>query len=119
MDIIKLLENEILPGTKIPKPYAKTIYLVKGWGYRRGERALIYKIPNTSGGKPYEKGINISEWRKAFILIKSGEAFTKKWFVANLPRCNNEGGCNFTTMGGIFQLLGFVAYEQPGVYKSI
>jgi hypothetical protein len=46
------------PGTVIPKPAAKADFLVKDIGTRRGERALIYSIPNHQNpGKPYHKGI--------------------------------------------------------------
>jgi hypothetical protein len=42
----------------IPKPEAEADFVVKGWGRRRGEAALIYRIPNhRAPSKPYEKGI--------------------------------------------------------------
>jgi len=34
------------PGTEIPKPAAKGAFTIKGLGARRGESALIYRIPN-------------------------------------------------------------------------
>ena len=35
-DIIDRLEDEIVPGSVIPKPETDRAYLVKGWGTRRG-----------------------------------------------------------------------------------
>ena len=44
--IISRIEAEITPGTIIPKPETDREYCVKGWGGRRGERALVYWVPN-------------------------------------------------------------------------
>jgi hypothetical protein len=114
--IMPVLENSITPGIIIPKPQAKGNFIVKGWGKRRGEHALIYIIPNhRMPSKPYEKGIAASEWGQAFDrLMMSGE-FSRQWFEQAMPACAKEGGCNFTTIGGIFQLLGY-AENQRGVY---
>jgi hypothetical protein len=105
------------PGTIIPKPRAKT-QVVKGLGVRRGESALIYLVPNIKNPrKPHQKGINILEFEKAYQqLLNSGE-FTAQWFGDNLPECCNEGWCNFTTIGGLFCLLGEAKYVEPGMYQ--
>jgi hypothetical protein len=51
------------PGTVIPKPEATASFVVKGWGKRRGENALVYRIHNhQQPGRPYEKGITVSEF---------------------------------------------------------
>ena len=44
--IIGKIEAAIEPGTIIPKPLADGEHRVTGWGIRRGERALIYSMPN-------------------------------------------------------------------------
>lgn len=120
MDIISKIETEFTPGAKIPKPFSEFDYYIKGWGIRRGERALIYKIPNHKNPmKPHEKGITVSEFLMAYERITNGEDISRKWFEKTLYRCNNEGTCNFTTLGGIFQELGLVKYYQEGVYKII
>jgi len=117
MDIISEIKAKIAPGIVIPKPKAKADYVVKGWGMRRGEAALIYRIPNHKNpSKPYEKGVNVGEWYKVYNCIINGEKFTRDWFNRNIPDCAEEGSCNFTTIGGIFQLLGLVDYEH-GIYK--
>jgi hypothetical protein len=117
MEIIQELKDKIPSGIVIPKPNAKADFIVKGWGIRRGEEALVYRIPNHNNvGKPYEKGITVSEWRQAYTRISSDKAFERDWFTKNMSECAKEGGCNFTTIGGIFQLLGLVDYER-GAYK--
>jgi len=70
--MINILENiftNITVGTVIPKPDAKKDFIVKGWGKRRGEDALIYFIPNHKNpDKPYQKGITKSEFEESYQL---------------------------------------------------
>ena len=116
-DRIKL---NIHPNMVIPKPEANADFKVKGWGNRRGQEALIYFIPNhTEPTKPYQKGVTANEFTAAYNeLMKSGE-FTRHWFNAKLPACAKEGGCNFTTIGGVFQLLGIATYGGRGTYVGL
>jgi len=108
------------PGTVIPKPEAKADFLVKGVGMRRGERAIIYTIPNQMDpDRPYEKGVTVSELERARRELLSSRKLTRQWFVENLPECNKEGSCNFTTIGGLFVLLGEAVYQKRGVYVCV
>lgn len=117
MDIVQEIRTKIQPGMIIPKPAAKADFIVKGWGKRRGEEALVYLIPNhANSAKPYPKGITVSEWRYAYEHIRNGENFTRQWFDRNMRECAKEGGCNFTTIGGIFELLGLATYAGSGAY---
>ncbi len=117
MDIIQELKEKILPGTVIPKPLNRAEFYVKRWGVRRNEEALIYTIPNHKDpSKPYEKGVTISEWEKAYAHILGGGCFDRAWFNEHLPLSAKQDPCNFTTIGGIFQLLNLVDYER-GIYK--
>jgi len=118
-DILGKIEAAVAGGTVIPKPEARGDFVVKGWGTRRGERALIYTIPNhKTPTRPYQKGITVSEWQRAFdCLIANGE-MSRSWFERSLPACAKEGGCNFTTIGGIFELLGHARHER-GVYRRV
>lgn len=118
--IIEQIRRIALPGTVIPKPDAKADFKVKGWGRRRGECALIYFVPNHENPRsPYENGITESEWEQAYQqIIKNGE-FSRRWFEQNMEACNDEGGCNFTTIGGIFELLGIAYYERPAYMRNI
>jgi hypothetical protein len=111
------LEKRITPGTIVPKPQAKDDFIVKGLGTRRGERALIYTIPNHKNPtKPYEKGITASEWERAFTQLRNTGDFSRGWFQRAMPACAKEGGCNFTTIGGILELLGYASYSH-GTYQ--
>jgi hypothetical protein len=118
MIIEKILQ--IAPsGTRIPKPNAKADFIVKGVGKRRNENALIYQIPNHQNpNKPYSKGVTFTEFEKAFTRLQTSGEFTREWFDANLPECSKEGGCNFTTIGGIFELLNIAKYTGPGRYQQ-
>lgn len=112
--IRELAEN--WQGATIPKPGAKAAFRIKGLGIRRGETALIYTISSYTGSKPYQKGITIAEFRKAYSNLKKRE-FNGPWFNQELPGCAKEGSCNFTSLGGILELLGVAKYSGRGVYK--
>lgn len=116
--ILNRIQTEIPDGTAIPKPKSSRPYRTKGWGRRRGEPALVYLVPNRNNPDyPYEKGITESEFGRAYSrLIQSGE-FNSTWFEIELAGCAREGDCNFTTIGGIFELLGEASYSDPGSYK--
>lgn len=109
--IVRLIRERIAPGIEIPKPESGGGFMVKGWGTRRGEPALIYTIPNRRGGRPYEKGVTVSDFERAWRQLEAAGELTHAWFRANLPACAAEGSCNFTTLGGIFQLLGLARYD--------
>jgi hypothetical protein len=120
MDSILPRLQRLSPGTVIPKPEAKGDFTIKGWGRRRGQPALVYFIPNHSNSEePTEKGINTLEWEQAYRQLLGTGEFTRKWFYVNLPRCADECPCNFTTIGGIFSLLGLAKYERKGVYRRV
>ncbi|WP_239805950.1 hypothetical protein [Croceicoccus hydrothermalis] len=119
MDIIRRIEAVATSGTEIPKPEAKTRFWVKGWGRRRGERALIYLIPNNRGGRPYEEGVTESELIRAYEQLFRTGSFTKSLFNSELPGAAKEGGCNFTTIGGVFRLVGEARHATRGIYSKI
>ena len=117
--IVQTLQG-LPPGTVIPKPEAQGDFTVKGWGKRSGETALIYFIPNHNDPhKPHQKGITVGEWEQAYRQLLTTGEFTREWFNAQMPRCSMEGGCNFTTIGGILSLIGLADYSNRGVYRKI
>ena len=119
LNIIELIEKYIKEEMIIPRPYAKLDFKVKGFGIRRGKRALIYFVPNSKNlKKPNEKGISLIEFQKAYNQLNKYNELTFKWFEQNLPECNKEGSCNFTTIGGIFKLLNLAVYKGKGIYKK-
>ena len=95
MSIINRIKEEIAPGTVIHNEWE-----MKGYGIRRGKDALIYTMP---GG--HDKGINESEWNKAYNELMTTGCFRRSWFEKNMEGCNREGGCNFKTIGGIFGIM--------------
>jgi hypothetical protein len=115
--ILTEIENKIAVGTIIPKPYARGNFIFKEWKIRRGERAFIYTIPNNkTPSRPYRKGITVSEWVQAFEQSVNTGGFSRSWFERAMPACCKEGGCNYTTIGGTFELLGHAIYD--GTYRS-
>jgi hypothetical protein len=118
-ELIQLIRT-LPPETVIPKPEAHGDFVVKEMGRRADQDALIYKIPNhKTPSKPYQKGVTISEWESAYEHLVSTGKLTRQWFDVSLPRCGREGGCNFTTIGGIFSLLGIARYDGHGVYRTL
>ncbi len=112
------IERAVRPGTVIPKPQAKADFIFKRWGNRRGEHAFIYTIPNHKmPTNPYEKGITNSEWEQAAVHLMQAGDFSRSWFEQSMAPCAKEGGCNFTTIGGIFELLGYAVRDRPGIYR--
>lgn len=106
-------------GTIIPKPESENDFTIKGLGMRRNEEALIYRIPTNDPDKyprGHEKGITFTEFHKAYTVLQETSNFTSKWFDTELSECAKEGGCNFTTIGGIFELLGIAQYSDFGRY---
>lgn len=108
------------PDTEIPKPAPRRPFLVVGDGFRRGQPALIYSIPNhTDTRRPYEKGITWRELERAYAQLVGKGELTNAWFQRHLAGCYKEGSCNFTTVGGLFELLREATYQRRGVYVRI
>jgi len=106
------------PGTIIPEPRAQGQFRVKGDGIRRNQHALIYTIPNHKNPTaPHEKGITYAELEKAYAQLRQTGMLEMKWFQKHLTACNAEGSYNFTTAGGLFELLGEAKYERLGAYR--
>ena len=109
-NFVAAIRKAMPAGTRIPKPKSDTC-VVKGWGRRRGEPALIVTIRGR-----HEKGIAQSEWVAAGEQLRRTGEFTRPWFNKELVDCEREGGCNFTTIGGVFVQLGIATYRGCGRY---
>jgi len=118
MSIIDRIRENVKSGTVIPKPESTEEYEIKGWGKSRGEDALVYYVPMKPSSKTQSsKRIEVSDFESAFHeLIDSGK-LTRTWFDSHLPDCAKDGGCSFTTIGGIFELLGEATYHRRGEYR--
>lgn len=119
MQIIERIRSEIRIGMSIPKPISDRNYQVIGWGKSRGEDALIYSIPSRSHDrKQSTKRLRLYDLKLAYeVLLNTGE-FSRQWFNKNLPDCARDGGCNFTSIGGIFEMLGEAEYADRGIYRD-
>jgi hypothetical protein len=100
--IIELIKRKVPPGTTIPKPQSKKVYLVIGWkNNRQGEEVLEYSIPTKSGtGKRSRKKIPSSVFEAAYETLcgrPNYEGLVCKHF--------SESGC-----GRGLQLHGFGRY---------
>lgn len=105
-------------GSAIPKPKSSDSSRFVGWGVRRSERAVIYAMPNHKNpSKPHKKGVTLNELEKAYEHLVNNGSFTREWFNANMPGCRREGACNFTTIGGLFELVGVARYAGTGTYR--
>jgi len=118
--IFELIKRTMLPGTRIPKPRSKETYRFVRWGFSRGEEALVYQIPAKPGTKKLStKRIPRSVFEEAYeTLLNKGE-ITKVWFANAFPKVDADGSCNFTTLGGIFQILNLAEWAGEGVYRRL
>ncbi len=81
---------------------------------------MVYRIPARRGTKKAsEKRITASAFEQAFDVLQATGQITRRWFAQHLPDLERDGTCNFTTVGGVFELLGEVRYVEPGVYERI
>jgi hypothetical protein len=111
--------REIKPGTEIPKPAALFPFRFQGKGERRGQRTVVYTIPNHKDPtRPSKKAVTESELDYAHRQLLSAGRLTREWFKKHLPDCAKQG-CNFTTVGGLFVLLGEAEYQERGVYRHV
>jgi len=119
--IIELIKSKVPPGTIIPKPQSKKVYPVTGWKHnRQGKEVLEYSIPTKSGtGKQQKKTIFSEVFEAAYEALCSKRDITKDWLANTFPKVNAAGGCNFTTLGGIFEILNLVERAGRGVYRRL
>ena len=118
MKILNRIKKVAVAGTVIPKPMSSQGYVVVGWGISRGEEALVYRIPTKTGaGKASTKRVPSSVFEAADAVLAATGEITHSWFATAFPQVHADGACNFTTLGGVFELLGEVVYAEPGRYR--
>ena len=118
--IWNLIKETIKPGTIIQKPKSKKKYHFLGCGVSRGEESFVYELPtNPNTKRSSKKRIPCSAFNEAYkILLKNGE-ITKTWFASAFPKVNADGGCNFTTLGGVFQIIKLAEWINAGTYRRL
>ena len=100
--------KQLKPGAAIPKPRSGRPYRVKGWFVRDGEEWLAYSVA--------DKSIPVEWIRQSFAqLVTTGELRTR-WFRSTFYEGRDRGGCNFTTVGGLFCKVNLAEYAGPGLY---
>src|ERR1017187_2252716 len=98
-------------GTSIPKVESTKNYQIKAWYYKDGEEQFSYTVAN--------KAFPVSWICGCFEeLRKTGELRTA-WFRESFYDGEDLGGCNFTTIGGLFILIGIAKRARKGLYVSI
>jgi len=114
------IKQAVLPGMTIPKPLSKEVYLVVGWGWSRGEEALVYRLPaKRTTKKASTKRIPGSVFEEADKELQRTGQITRAWFQKSFPAVDADGDCNCTTLGGVFELIGRAVHADPGVYKKL
>jgi hypothetical protein len=112
--IFPRIRTDVLPDTILPGAN----YSVKGIYRRRGEAALVYRIPNrTAADSWYEKGVVEGEWEQAYERLSISSELSRAWFNNNLRAAAAEGPCNYIAIGKVFVFLG-IAYYKGGKYMS-
>jgi len=85
-----------------------------------GEYAQVYEIPpRTRRQTPVEKRIPESVFKSAATELRSRGCLTRQWFCDTFPDLAAHDPCTFTTLGGVFELLGEVEYARAGVYRAV
>ena len=103
----------------VPKPQSTETYRLVRIGKSRGARALIYELPKRPESKRVStKRIPLSVFEECANQLSGTGSLTRTWFIDHYPKLESDGTCNFTTVGGVLQLLGLALYSRPGEYTS-
>jgi hypothetical protein len=101
-------------GTAIPKveegKSAKLIEFTKS----NGDESFKYSIGENGNGKCVLK----SEIEESFTILQTSGKFTREWHKEHFPQLESGRPCNFTTIGGIFELLGYAKYASRSEYDK-
>ena len=120
MTTLDRIKKVAVAGRTIPKPTSSHGYAVIEWGISRGEEALVYRIP-TKGNtvRASTKRVPSSVFEAADGVLAATGEITRAWFAKTFPKVWADGACNFTTLVGVFELLGDVTYAEPGKYRRV
>jgi hypothetical protein len=98
-------------GTSIPKVESTRNHQIKDWSFKGTKESFSYTVAS--------KSMRVSWIRGCFEeLGKTGELRTA-WFRESFYDGEDLGGCNFTTIGGLFILIGIAKRARKGLYVSI
>lgn len=111
---------ETIPeGTKIPKPDANP-YIVNHWGlsqsggFVRKHKAMFYKMSKCNT-KLKSIPLPVFAWA-CKALVDTGQ-LSRPEYERKFELLNSSAPCTYTTLGGVFVLLGEAVYEGNGIYR--
>ena len=108
-EFVDRIKKKIVPGKVIPRPNSAGL-VVSNWS-NTGECGVVYCAPS------YSKKVTESELEKAYDQLMATGKLTRAWFMASIPGSKNKP-CNFTAIGGIFELMDLAYYDRPGMYRK-
>lgn len=118
-NIQREVERLVQQHAVVPKPQSSETYRLLRVGESRGERAVVYELPKRPKSKRAStKRIPLSAFEKCARQLSATRSLTRKWFADQYPELEVDGTCNFTTLGGVLELLGLARYSGPGEYTS-
>ena len=104
---IKYVKSNIYDGMKFSKPKVKSkiIKVLKdGFTYKIGENGNYKKV-------------TFREVEGAIEKVEQTGSFNRIWYEETFPREAKSNPCNFTSIGGVLQELGYVKYVDKKYIK--
>ncbi len=103
----------------VPKPQSTETYRLVRIGKSRGARALVYELPKRPESKRVStKRIPLPVIEECAHRLFCTGSIKRTWFAEHYPQLESDGTCNFTTVGGVLQLLGLARYSGLGEYAT-
>ena len=102
--------KKLPPNTEVKKP--NSIAYTDGWS--ENAEGLRYKF-----GSMRTKIVRVKLFEMALVELRATSQLTRGWFKTTFPKEQKSAPCNFTTIGGVFELLGLVKYAGSGKYVIV
>lgn len=108
--VVELYKN----NTVIPKPYTNTRILKIAVAKIHGEKkdSFYYSI-----GSSNKKAVPFDTLYAAYRRLTETGILLRAWYNETFPAEAEDYPCNFTTIGGVFVVLGFAEHMGNGVYR--
>ena len=71
------------------------------------------------GNKGNYKKVTYIEVARAIEQIEASGFINRKWYEENFPKKSRSNPCNFTSIGGVLQELGYVIYSNNEYRKDV
>ena len=109
--VVELQKN----NTPIPKTEDRYTYILKvSVGEIYGEKKDSFYYPV---GSSKEKAVPFDTLYAAYQRLIGTGIFSRAWYKETFPAEERSRPCNFTTIGGVFVVLGFAEHMGNGVYR--